>query len=272
MPARSLTARSRQLVGRVGVRAAGRLPAGVRRAVNTARGIETPRLVDCLPGARPVVLAPHPDDEMIGAGGALRLHLARGDAPAVVHLTSGERTAGLIDLPSGERGPRREDEAQRAARALGLDEDHLTFLRLPDGGLDASDGGQVAALTSTLAGYGPDLVYAPWPVDAHRDHTASTALLAAALPRLDSRPTIALYEVWTPLPPTHLVDISAHIDAKVDALGCYESALVSVDYRHTARGLAAYRSAQGLRGAGYAEAFAVVSPAALGELLSRLQQ
>lgn len=267
----SLPERGRQLAARLGVATAGRLPAGVRRAINTARGIETPRLVDALPGTRPVVIAPHPDDELIGAGGVLVAHIRRGHRTAVVHLTSGERAAGLLDLSPAERGPHREAEAIEAAQSVGLDPSEVTFLRLPDGHLDPSSEDQVDTLVAALAARRPDLVYAPWPIDAHRDHTAAAALVAAALARLDSPPpTIALYEVWTPLAPTHVIDISAAIDAKTDALGCYASALTAVDYRHTARGLAAYRSAQGLRGEGYAEAFAVVSPEALGELLAAL--
>src|SRR5690554_2460240 len=103
--------RVRSLAARWGIRAANRLPPSVRRAVNTARGIETPHLVACLPGRRPVVVAPHPDDELIGAGGAMLAHLRRGDRPHVVHVTSGERTAGLADLPTAERAPKREAEA-----------------------------------------------------------------------------------------------------------------------------------------------------------------
>jgi N-acetylglucosamine malate deacetylase 1 len=262
--------RARQLAARLGLAAGNRLPAGVRRAVNTARGIETPRLVDRLPGTRPVIVAPHPDDELIGAGGAIVDHVRRGHRTVVVHLTSGERAAGLLDLPPGERGTHREAEAIEAAGAVGLDPSEVVFLRLPDGRLDPSNDEQVAALTAALTARRPDLVYAPWPIDAHRDHTAAAGLVAAALAGLEHTPTIALYEVWTPLAPTHLIDIADSIDTKVDALGHYVSALTAVDYRHTARGLAAYRSAQGLRGQGYAEAFAVVSPEALADLLDTL--
>lgn len=260
----------RQLAARLGLAAGSKLPAGVRRALNTARGIETPRTVDRLPGERPVVVAPHPDDELIGAGGAIVGHVRRGHRAIVVHLTSGERAAGLLELPPAERGPHREAEAIEAAAAVGLDPSDVVFLRLPDGGLDPDAASQVDALAEALAVRGPDIVYLPWPVDAHRDHTAAAGLVAAALPRLESTPTLALYEVWTPLAPTHLVDIADAIDAKVEALGQYRSALTAVDYRHTARGLAAYRSAQGLRGRGYAEAFAVLSPDALVALLDAL--
>lgn len=273
LPSLPRAARPRQLAARLGLAVGSRLPAGVRRALNTARGIDTPRLVDLLPGTRPLVVAPHPDDELIGAGGSIVGHVRRGHRTVVVHLTSGERAAGLLDLPPDQRGPHREAEALEAAAAVGLDPSEVELLRLPDGRLSPTDDAQVEALRRVLEVRRPDLVYAPWPIDAHRDHTAAAGLVAAALTQvgLEQPPTIALYEVWTPLAPTHLVDIGTAIDAKVDALGHYASALTAVDYRHTARGLAAYRSAQGLRGRGYAEAFAVVSLEALGELLAALE-
>ena len=70
--------------------------------------------------------------------------------------------------------------------------------------------------------------------------------------------------------PTCLVDISATIDAKLEGLGRYASALASVDYLHTIRGLAAYRSGQGLHGRGYAEAFCVLERTPFTELMASL--
>lgn len=268
MPAKPIE-RVRQVATRFGLGAAERLPASVRRAINIARGIETPHSVPCLPGSRPVVLAPHPDDELIGAGGAMLAHIARGQQPQIIHVTSGERTTGLAHLHPAERPGIREAEALAAAARLGMSESQVTFLRLPDGGVDADNPHHVDALAAALATLQPDLVYAPWPLDPHRDHVAVTGVLARALPLLDPSPTVALYEVWSPLTPTHLVDISAHIDTKLDALGEYRSALDSVDYLHTARGLAAYRSAQGQHGRGYAEAFTVLDADALAELTER---
>lgn len=260
--------RMRQLVARVGLGAAGQLPPSVRRAINTARGIQTPHLVDCLRGEKPVVIAPHPDDELIGAGGAMAAHAHRGHPPHIFHVTSGERTAGLAHLPSPERAPTREGEARAAAAHLGLDH-RVQFLRLPDGGIDPDDRTHVDALARALATIDPDLIYAPWPLDPHRDHVAVSILVHKTLAQLDLSPTIALYEVWSPLVATHVVDIGDHLDTKLAALAEYRSALESVDYLHTAKGLAAYRSGQGQHGRGYAEAFSVMSTGAFAELLAQ---
>jgi N-acetylglucosamine malate deacetylase 1 len=262
--------RVRHALGRWGVQAGHRLPPGVLRAINTARGIETPHLVACLDGERPVVLSPHPDDELIGAGGAMLAHLARGDRPHVVQLTSGERTAGLAHLARADRARTREAEALAAAGRIGLGGDEVSFLRLPDGGLDPDDDHHLDSLARQLDDLEPDLVYAPWPLDPHRDHVATTTLLSRVLRTSSRHPHVALYEVWSPLSPTHVVDVTDLIDTKLAALDAYRSALDSVDYRHTARGLAAYRSGQGLHGRGYAEAFTVLSAEALATLVAQL--
>jgi len=81
---------------------------------------------------------------------------------------------------------------------------------------------------------------------------------------------VALFEVWTPLYPNTLVDISAQIERKIDALSRYTSALEVVDYTHTTRGLAAYRAGHGLHGRGYAEAFTVLDRDPFLELMRRL--
>jgi len=44
-----------------------------------------------------------------------------------------------------------------------------------------------------------------------------------------------------------------------------------VDYVHTIKGLAAYRSGQGLHGAGYAEAFCLLERPAFVELMAALE-
>jgi len=75
-----------------------------------------------------LVIAPHPDDESIGCGGALCLHAGRRDPMAVVYLTSGE--LGMKHLPRNKAWLTREREAERATQILGVAK--CFFLRLPD--------------------------------------------------------------------------------------------------------------------------------------------
>lgn len=93
---------------------------------------------------RLLVLAPHPDDETIGAGGLIQEALRRGCAVHVAWLTNGDfnewsflRFSHRPTLTPSQvlsMGRRREDEARLAAERLGLSPEQMTFLGYPDHG------------------------------------------------------------------------------------------------------------------------------------------
>lgn len=245
--------------------AARRVARGVPPAVRevglalAARAVDGPAL---LPGAPPgpvLVVAPHPDDETIGCGGALARHGDRGDAVTVLVATSGEATGGGA---AGGVGAAREAECRKACAALGVAEP--VFARLPDGAL----ADHVDELSAVIAGYGRGcaVVYVPSVLDPHRDHRAANAALAAAGLPAD----VYGYEVWSPAPADVLLDVTAVYHRKEAALRCYTIALQSVDYVRSAAGLAAYRSAAGgLGGSGFAEGFVRLTAAEHAALAAR---
>jgi len=234
-----------------------KLPPGAVRAINLARGIDAPRLVELPPGKRPVVVAPHPDDELIGCGGTIVKHSAAGHPIHVVMATSGERSASFVGSDSGSARAQREGEALAGLSEVGVEADRVTFLRLREGELEGADMGPMARVLGALS---PDLLYVPSPGDGHADHAATSRLVAACLTRLPTVRHVALYEVMTPVYPTVVVDISEQVGPKLAGLQRYESALASVDFVHTSRGLAAYRSVHCMHGRGHAEAFTLLRP------------
>lgn len=197
-----------------------------------------------------LVLAPHPDDESIGCGGALHQHATNGDRVIVAFLTSGDR--GIANLPPTAAAARREQEADRAAAVLGINDLH--FLRFPDGGL-ADVVGDAAAQVATLIGSEqPDWLYLPHPGEAHADHRVTAQVAARALPR-DAAFAIRGFEVWTPIAEPHeMDDISAVMAAKLEAIRCYESQVEQLPYERAALALNGYRGAL-FAGCEYAEAF-----------------
>ncbi|MHB1447406.1 MAG: PIG-L deacetylase family protein [Acidimicrobiales bacterium] len=263
-----------------------RLPPGVVRAINLARGIDAPRPVELPPGHRVVVVAPHPDDELVGAGGTIAKHVAAGHPVRVVMATSGEASASFVGLGPDAARAQREDEARAALAEVGVGADQVVFLRLaekdlssrgspsPPGGVSwpATTGAAATtgALTEALAAFGPDLVYSPSPADGHSVHAAVAGMVATAVRSLTSVTHVALYEVMTPVYPTVVVDVTDHIEAKLAGLGHYASALASFDIVHAARGLAAYRSVHAQHGRGYAEAFTLLRPSELADLVRQV--
>jgi LmbE family N-acetylglucosaminyl deacetylase len=200
-----------------------------------------------------LVLAPHPDDESIGCGGAIAAHTARGDRVVSVFLTSGE--LGLKQLPPEEAWRIREKEAAEAAEVLGIA--NITFLRFPDWfvGDNVQEAG--GALRPTLLAESPGIVYVPHALEWHPDHKAAMPVLAAAYAGLGVQaPSIRAYEVWTPLAEyDHVEDISALIEQKLTAIRCYASQITELHYDRAIEGLDRYRGEMAARCA-YAEVFA----------------
>jgi LmbE family N-acetylglucosaminyl deacetylase len=113
-------------------------------AWGTASGVETAELnVDT--GERLLVIAPHPDDESLGAGGLMQHVLSRAGSVRVVTLTAGDGYVEAVEHATGLLRPRpsqyiaygeqRLKEVQAAVRELGGNRIQLDLLAFPDGGL-----------------------------------------------------------------------------------------------------------------------------------------
>jgi LmbE family N-acetylglucosaminyl deacetylase len=204
-----------------------------------------------LRGERLLVLAPHPDDEVIGCGGLVAQHLREGRAVRIVIATDGAEAG---DAPA------REEESRRGIEVLGNAE--VQFLRFPDRGLN-DDAGEL--LREQLLAFRPDLVLVPSPVEIHPDHVALSRIFCELIQRDESLfadlavARVAFYEVSAPLPrPNALVDISDVAETKYAAIAAHASQLAMRDYVTYARGLNAYRAMTLPAGAAFAEAYFVV--------------
>jgi LmbE family N-acetylglucosaminyl deacetylase/GT2 family glycosyltransferase len=185
---------------------------------------------------RVLCIAPHPDDEVLGCGGALALHARRGDAIRVLVLTDGSRgvsrasASGVIGsspapLPSPALAEIRAEESRRAGRVLGVHD--VRFAGFADGELGAETA-LVETLRRELEEFRPELVYAPSPFELHPDHRAASHACSAALAR-GPRRRVLLYGVNTPVPASFLLDVTPSREIKRSALACFESQLDGVD-------------------------------------------
>lgn len=194
-----------------------------------------------------LVVAPHPDDEVIGPGATLARHRRRGDEVRVLVLTSGDASG----VGGRAVAAVREAESRRALRCLG-DGIALWFAGLPDGGLEGL-GDRLTTLIDQH-GQGVAALYVPLLSDPHPDHGAAAHAVGRC--GLDDDVLVLGYEVWAAGPVNVLVDVTEVFGHKQAALAEYRTALRTVDYVRSASGLAAYRSAGGsLGGRGFAEGF-----------------
>ncbi|WP_442680918.1 PIG-L deacetylase family protein [Sphingomonas sp. ASY06-1R] len=144
---------------------------------------------------RLLVVAPHPDDEAIAAWALIRHMTARGRHIDVIVVSDGGASH-----PESRNWPRprliaeRRRETRRAMRRLGICPDRICFLGLPDGALSDDKKKLRSQLGRAILNKpAPQLIIGPMPDDAHADHRAVAATLAA-LPRRGER--LAGYRVW----------------------------------------------------------------------------
>jgi LmbE family N-acetylglucosaminyl deacetylase len=143
---------------------------------------------------RVVVIAPHPDDEAIGAFELICRARRRGASTHVIVVSDGGAShPGSRTWPVARLTRERRRETRRAMRRCGLTPRELTFLDLPDGQLEAALPRLTRALGSTLRRLRPDLVAGPARIDAHADHRAVAEALRRV--RLEGAQNLA-YRVW----------------------------------------------------------------------------
>ena len=173
-----------------------------------------------------VVVGPHPDDQELGMGGAIARLASQGHSVHLIDMTNGEPTPfGSIET--------RARESAAAAKALGVGR---TLLGLKNREVTHNIESR-HALAALYRVHRPNVIFVPFPIDAHPDHVAVTRIAEDA--RFDAKltktdipgepwyPKRVIYYYCTHLRmnfnPTFCIDISAQIEKKMEAIGCYAS-------------------------------------------------
>ena len=171
-----------------------------------------------------LVFGPHPDDIEIGAGGLIARHAAMG------------LTVGLCDLTAGEMGSNgtvdeRLKESEAARNVLGAV--WRENLHLPDRRI-GKEPVHLDQVTAFIRQKRPRVVAAPYWVDRHPDHGASSTLITeavfnAGLRRyaVDGEPWkadwVCYYFINDSVAPSFVVDVSDCYEKKREALDCHSS-------------------------------------------------
>ncbi len=174
---------------------------------------------------RVLVIAAHPDDELLGLGGTVRRHVLAGDTVHSVVLCEGVtmRYAGQ-DVPQKAHG-------KKAAAILGVSS--LEMLDFPDQHLDTlSLVDVITPIEERVRRYEPQIVYTHFGGDLNRDHQlVFEAVLVACRPVASTLEALYCFETpssteWNApmqFSPNYFVDISETLDDKLKAFACYES-------------------------------------------------
>ena len=144
--------------------------------------LTTPRMTSqqlCSDNNRLVVVAPHPDDEVLACGGLLAHRASRGLPNLIIAVTDGEASHGTPGLnhevaqslsPSEKLRERRLLERRQGLALLGVEPDCIMRLEVPDGKTASNSQKLVDQLQRVVQP--TDVVVTTWRLDGHPDHEA----------------------------------------------------------------------------------------------------
>ncbi|WP_406460432.1 PIG-L family deacetylase [Streptomyces sp. NBC_00111] len=156
-------------------------------------GWESLREFPLPPPGRVVVVAAHPDDEVLGLGGTLARLAATGHRLTVVSVTDGEGSHPDSEVLRPRELVRvRAEETRLALERLGAGDAEIVRLHVPDSGVDQHEEEVRRALVPLCSG--AVLVAAPWTGDVHSDHEAAGRAARAAARECDA--PFVEYPVW----------------------------------------------------------------------------
>ena len=186
-----------------------------------------------------VIVAPHMDDEALACGGLIaklpdknRVHL--------IYATDGMKSPAPImagDKITPDLGEARVQESVEAMNMLGVPEQNLHFLRLPEAELQEHLPELHKLLSNMLKELSPQYIFAPFRYDRHFDHLAVNHVVASAIEQDIVQSKLIEYFVyyrWRLLPKRDIrryikpqllftLDISDVAATKRQALDCFAS-------------------------------------------------
>ena len=184
---------------------------------------------------RVLVVAAHPDDEVLGCGGTIARHVQHGDQVRILIMSEGitSRNKNLSDSQSDELS-KLHKAAKKASKILGVEDLHLA--QMPDNRMDRVGLLEIVKVVENhLSIFCPTIVYTHYPNDLNIDHElTSRAVITAARPLPDSSvKSIFYFEVpssseWNfsgekIFTPNVFISIETSREKKIEALKVYQS-------------------------------------------------
>ena len=213
-----------------------------------------------------LVIAPHPDDETLGCGGALFKHKAEGDDIYWLIITGISQDGGWQEKVVKKR----DNEIDAVAEKYGFSD--VFNLRLPPTKIDTlSVSDLIREISNVYKKVEPGIVYMPFSNDVHTDHQLIAKALQSTFKwfRFPHIKKVYMYETPSEtefnfvenrvFSPNVFVKISQYIDNKIETMKIYDGEMGEFPFprsEQTIRSLAALRGSQS--GFESAEAFELV--------------
>jgi N-acetylglucosamine malate deacetylase 1 len=214
-----------------------------------------------------LVVAAHPDDEILGCGGAIARHVYAGNQVNILIVAEGATSR---DDETSENVKSLQQVALAAANVLGAQPPR--FLEFPDNRLDSIDLLTIIKhIESYIEEIQPEAIYTHHGGDLNIDHrlvheaviTACRPLPGSCVKRIFSFESPSSTEwattaIGPTFAPVHFIDISTVLDKKMDALRCYKIEMRAFPHVRSIEAMEAVAKVRGAQvGMTAAEAFQV---------------
>lgn len=218
-----------------------------------------------------LVVAAHPDDELLGVGGTIMKHVDQGDISECIILGEGQTSR------SDTRKETKQDivldlhqDAKRVANMIGFQE--IYFANFPDNRFDEADLLDIVKkVEKVIKKFQPNIIYTHHGGDLNIDHqrtfqavqTATRTLNNFCVKKLYTFETLSSTE-WNFIDkeafiPNVFIDISNYIEKKVEAMNLYKSELCNYPHPRSIEGIKILAQYRGMTvGSNYAEAFHLI--------------
>lgn len=223
------------------------------------------------PGKTILVVAAHPDDEILGCGGTIAKHSSEGDIVHVLIVAEGI-TSRSLQKDKADAIKKLHNTSKKAAKILGAKPPKMA--NFPDNKLDTvALLDIIQVIEKHVKDIQPDILYTHHGSDLNIDHrrvyeaviTATRPIPGNCYPEsIYTFETVSSTEWSTPVTgqpfvPNYFVNISGSFNKKMKALACYESEMRAFPHARSMENIEALATLRGATiGVRYAESFSVV--------------
>lgn len=207
-----------------------------------------------------LVVAAHPDDEILGVGGTLLKHKKNGDSIYVCMVTTSYSPEW-----SDEYRKQKLEEAKKVDKLLGVKKKF--FCELPTVKLNTIPHGEISKkIMDIVDEVKPDLVYTHFEHDVNLDHGIIYRAVLVATRPIKQRIKLLCYETMSSTEwggkafmPNHYVEINDFIDKKIEAFSLYKSEVKKFPHPRSNKGIRAWAQKRGSEiCTEHAEAFRII--------------
>lgn len=143
---------------------------------------------------RTLIVAPHPDDEVLGCGGLMARMVEEGNMPYVIYMTGGGAShKTCCNLSEEEIVKNRRILTRKALGMLGVSEDHIKELDFHDGNISQNNVEELTKLKNIIKELNPENIFIPHWGEGWKDHINTASIIENDIP---GTPNIFEYCVW----------------------------------------------------------------------------